>query len=144
MVADVNGYTEANFDKGTRPAGFDSDNDGIPDTWETAYGLDPNNASDAALFTLDSEKKWYCNLEVYLNSLVEDIMKGGNINAISGVEDYYPSCVSGIATVNHDSPSTIEYYTIDGIRLAAPQKGVMIRVEKKGDGSKQATKVIRK
>ncbi len=144
LVADVNGYTEANFDKGTRPAGFDSDNDGIPDTWETAYGLDPNNASDATLFTLDSEKKWYCNLEVYLNSLVEDIMKGGNINAISGVEDYYPSCVSGIATVNHDSPSTIEYYTIDGIRLAAPQKGVMIRVEKKGDGSKQATKVIRK
>lgn len=26
----------------------DSDNDGMPDAWETKYGLDPNNASDAS------------------------------------------------------------------------------------------------
>ena len=31
----------------TRPAGFDFDNDGIPNTWETAHGLNPNLATDA-------------------------------------------------------------------------------------------------
>ena len=28
---------------------FDRDADGIPDSWETAHGLDPNNAADAKL-----------------------------------------------------------------------------------------------
>ena len=60
-VADVNGYTEANF--GT-------DKDGIPDSWETANGLDPNDATDALTYSLDS-KEYYTNLEVYANSLVE-------------------------------------------------------------------------
>lgn len=39
-VADVNGYTEANFGTASRPADFDTDKDGIPDSWETANGLD--------------------------------------------------------------------------------------------------------
>ena len=69
-VSDVNGYTEANFGKGTRPADFDTDKDGIPDAWETANGLDPNDASDALTYSLDS-KEYYTNLEVYANSLVE-------------------------------------------------------------------------
>ena len=91
-VSDVNGYTEENFGTGGRPTGFDTDNDGMPDVWETANGLNPNDASDAALFTLDSQKQWYSNLEVYLNSLVEDIMKNGNSDAISAVNEYYPTC----------------------------------------------------
>ena len=33
----------------TRPDGFDSDNDGMPNTWETAHGLNPNLAADANL-----------------------------------------------------------------------------------------------
>ena len=69
-VSDVNGYTEANFGKGTRPADFDTDKDGIPDAWETANGLDPNDATDALTYSLDS-KEYYTNLEVYANSLVE-------------------------------------------------------------------------
>ena len=83
-VADVNGYTEANFGKGSRPADFDTDNDGIPDAWETANGLNPNDASDALTYSLD-EKGYYTNLEVYANSLVEDIMKAGNTNATNAV-----------------------------------------------------------
>lgn len=53
IVSDVKGYTEDNFGTGSRDAGFDSDNDGIPDAWETANGLNPNNASDANAKTLD-------------------------------------------------------------------------------------------
>ena len=89
-VADVNGYTEANFGKGSRPADFDTDNDGIPDAWETANGLNPNDASDALTYSLD-EKGYYTNLEVYANSLVEDIMKAGNTNATNAVDEYYPA-----------------------------------------------------
>lgn len=45
----------------------DSDNDGIPDAWEIAHGLNPKDASDAAKIT----KSGYSNIEVYLNSLVD-------------------------------------------------------------------------
>ena len=91
VVADVEGYTENNFGTGQRPAGFDSDEDGIADEWELANGLNPNDASDAALYTIDSDRQWYSNLEVYLNSLVEHIMQAGNCDAQSPVNEYYPA-----------------------------------------------------
>lgn len=49
------------------PAPVDSDEDGMPDAWETEKGLDKNNAADAVAFTLD---KRYTNIEIYLNSLL--------------------------------------------------------------------------
>ena len=55
LVADVEGYTEENFGTGERPAGFDSDEDGIADDWELANGLNPNDASDAALYTIAAQ-----------------------------------------------------------------------------------------
>lgn len=42
----------------------DSDHDGIPDDWEIAHGLNPHDASDAAL---DNNHDGYTNLEEYLN-----------------------------------------------------------------------------
>ena len=93
LVSDVQGYTEANFGTGSRPAGYDTDNDGIPDEWEKANGLNPNNASDALLFTLD-KKNWYGNIEVYLNSLAQDIMLQGNADADESVDEYYPAYVN--------------------------------------------------
>lgn len=50
------------------PAPKDSDNDGMPDVWEIKNGLNPNDASDAAIFKLS---KSYTNIEVYINSLVK-------------------------------------------------------------------------
>ena len=90
LVSDVQGYTEANFGTGSREADFDTDKDGIPDAWETANGLNPNNAADALLYTLDS-KKYYTNIEVYANSLVQDIMLAGNADAQTAFNDYYPA-----------------------------------------------------
>lgn len=52
------------------PAPEDTDNDGMPDTWEVANGLNRNDPSDARLSTVDGK---YPNLEVYLNSLVSSI-----------------------------------------------------------------------
>ena len=54
----------------------DSDGDGMPDEWETAHGLNPSNAADGNQTTLSSEG--YTNLEVYMNSLVEEITKAQN------------------------------------------------------------------
>lgn len=45
----------------------DSDNDGIPDAYEIAHGLNPKDASDAAKIT----KSGYSNIEEYLNSVVD-------------------------------------------------------------------------
>lgn len=44
----------------------DTDGDGIPDEWESANGLDPNDASDAMAIA----ETGYANIEVYVNSLV--------------------------------------------------------------------------
>ena len=89
LVSDVNGYTEEDFGYGKRAADFDADNDGMADEWEQLNGgnLNPNE------YTLDSQNRWYTNLEVYCNSLVEDIMKEGNADALSAVDEYYPECV---------------------------------------------------
>lgn len=47
------------------PAPQDSDQDGIPDEWELAHGLDPNDPTDGAVI----QDSGYSNLEVYLNEL---------------------------------------------------------------------------
>lgn len=47
----------------------DADGDGIPDVWETAHGLNPEEVSDGIATTLS--KEGYTNLEVYLNGLVK-------------------------------------------------------------------------
>jgi hypothetical protein len=48
---------------GTPPV--DSDHDGMPDAWETAHGLNPNDSSDRNTIGPDG----YTHLEVYLNEL---------------------------------------------------------------------------
>jgi pectate lyase len=47
---------------------IDTDRDGMPDEWEKANGLDPNDASDANIVSAHS---FYTNIEVYLNELVK-------------------------------------------------------------------------
>lgn len=48
----------------------DTDEDGMPDTWENEKGLDPKKYGDCKEYTLS---KSYTNLEVYLNSFVENL-----------------------------------------------------------------------
>ena len=80
---DVGGYpTSANFKGGTAPA--DTDRDGMPDTWETAHGLDPNNASDGPIVSLSADD--YTNLEMYLNELAGDPVEFNGTPARSAFE----------------------------------------------------------
>lgn len=69
---DVGGYKSYETLKGPK----DTDGDGIPDKWERYHGLDPKNPKDGNDFNLIY--KDYTNLEVYLNSLVDDITKKQN------------------------------------------------------------------
>lgn len=144
-VSDVNGYTEANFPSNTRPADWDTDGDGMPDAWETANGLNPNSSADGKTFTLDSEKKWYTNLEVYLNSLVEDIMKSENANAATSVDEYYPIYVqpTNIETPLSSAIINTTYYNLRGQRIEQLQHGAYICTERKANGTCQSRKMIR-
>ena len=123
LVSDVNGYTEDNFPTGQREADFDADGDGIADAWEQANGgdLDPN------AYTVDT-KGWYTNLEVYINSLVEDIMKQGNADAESAVEEYYPAykTPTAIQTVKTQTLNNATY-NLSGQCVDASYKGLVIR-----------------
>ena len=148
-VSDVKGYTEDNFGTGTRPADFDTDKDGMPDEWEKANGLNPNDASDALTYSLD-EKGYYTNIEVYANSLVENIMKAENQDALSGVDEYYPTTVStGISQIENDQEvgnnaiKSITYYTLNGTKLPTPNKGVNIRKIELANGTIKTDKVIK-
>lgn len=44
---------------------IDTDNDGIPDDWETAHGLNPNLATDAMVITSNG----YTNIENFINGI---------------------------------------------------------------------------
>lgn len=50
----------------------DTDADGIPDSWEKKHKLNPNDPSDAAQ---KASKSAYTNLEVYLNALVDGVIR---------------------------------------------------------------------
>jgi hypothetical protein len=60
-IRQVGGYPEY---KGTPYV--DSDNDGMPDEWETANGLNPNDPSDA---NGDCTGDGYTNIEKYINGI---------------------------------------------------------------------------
>jgi len=55
------------------PSPLDSDGDGIPDSWEMAHGLNPNNPADGA----QTAANGYTNLENYLNELAGDVGSAG-------------------------------------------------------------------
>jgi len=63
--ADVGGWD--NYPEIHRAADWDTDGDGMPDAWEKAHGLNPNDPADA---NQDLNGDGYTNLEKYLNSLV--------------------------------------------------------------------------
>lgn len=82
----------------------DTDGDGMPDEWETANGLDPNDSTDGAAV---GSEEGYTNLEKYLNSLVNDItekqLEGGTVTGVNRYEGEEP-----VATEYELSPQTYD------------------------------------
>ncbi len=138
---DVGGFPDT--PSTARDDDFDTDGDGIPDEWELLNGLDPNDDSDGALYTIDTEKGWYTNLEVYMNGLVEAITKAENEDAIEAVDEYYPAFTAGItATTATSDVIKVEYYSIGGVKLSKPGTGISIRKITYSNGTTSTDKVI--
>jgi len=82
------------------PAPLDTDNDGMPDAWETANGLNPNVFDALAVSTAHAP---YLNIEVYINSLPNStppafIIPPTNLNFTNAVSTQVPP--SSSLTVN--------------------------------------------
>lgn len=132
----------------------DTDKDGMPDDWEKANGLNPSS-NDSKLYTVDTEKI-YTNLEVYINSLVQDIMIAGNADAIDAVQEYYPAYTKadgtyvpaingktdGIAEVAAGRVVETQYFNLQGMRVESPSQGIFIRVDMLDNGKKRVNKVV--
>lgn len=152
MIQDPAGATDSKLvaypelNSVSRASNWDTDQDGMPDEWEDANGLNKNSAADAVKYTLDS-KGWYTNLEVYLNSIVEDIVKGGNADAETSVNEYYPvTAATAVNTVRSQTSaiSKVEYFTLDGMQVTTPQTGINIRRITYTNGTTTTDKVIKK
>lgn len=130
LVKDCNGYTEETPGwQETKTTLVDSDGDGMPDDWETANGLNPNDPSDASTYTLD-KKGYYTNIEVYCNAIVEDIMKLENAGAESSVDEYYPTVTKPTAGIKspfvHAAANNGLAYNLAGQRVSDSYKGIVI------------------
>lgn len=100
----------------------DSDHDGMPDEWEVANGLDPNNPEDRNRVTTSG----YTCLEVYLNGLMGETIPLSFPTAIKEVKTSRPVCYlnqeSKMLYVYGEEPVTaIHLYSIDGRRIASWQ-----------------------
>ena len=89
----------------------DTDGDGMPDDWETANGLNPNDASDGNAIG----EEGYTNLEIYMNALVADITQKQN----EGGEQWSGQQTTGIETLNieRETWNDDSWYTIDGRKV---------------------------
>jgi hypothetical protein len=75
--ADVGGWEM--YPQATRPEGFDTDHDGMPNEWEERYGLDPDNPDNRNALG----EGGYTQLEIYLNTLAGDIEEPAPRTAIA-------------------------------------------------------------
>ncbi|TWU30261.1 pectate lyase family protein [Bythopirellula polymerisocia] len=79
----VGGYPDYSFSPDEVPT--DTDEDGMPDAWETKYNLDANSPADSSI---DSDGDGYTNIEEYLNGTnprekVDYTNLGNNVDTIS-------------------------------------------------------------
>ncbi len=102
----------------------DTDGDGMPDEWETANGLNPNDASDGNAKGEDG----YTNLEIYINSLVADITAKQN----EGGELWNGQQTTDItAIVDRPHLQHCQVYNMQGQQTDHPRKGIYILNGKK-------------
>lgn len=65
----------------------DGDNDGMPDAWEDANGLDKNSADDKG----DHDGDGYTNIEEYINDVAEILIGKPVANPTGGIESFFTS-----------------------------------------------------
>lgn len=82
--------TYPTIDSESRSGGYDTDGDGMPDTWETARGLNENSASDGPQISSNG----YTHLENFLNETAGDTIPGNPYEVIPP-PSLYPARLRG-------------------------------------------------
>ncbi|WP_350274359.1 Ig-like domain-containing protein [Kribbella sp. HUAS MG21] len=132
---EVGGYPE--LVQGEAPV--DSDHDGIPDWWEQANGLDPNDPSDAQKIAPNG----YTYLENYLNSLVPDPVGNPTVRITSPAQN---QTVAGrtapTVTITADAAAAkggalakVEFFVGDQVIGSASQAPYQVQWKNVADGS---------
>lgn len=126
-LGNLPGIIDTPYDNGDNPwptlqseeTPTDSDQDGMPDAWETANGLNPGDPTDGARTNADG----YTNLENYLNSLVAHITaaqnEGGQL--LGFTESYAP--VKDEYVLSKDTKDATGWTFGDGIELSNSKGG---------------------
>lgn len=79
----------------------DTDGDGMPDEWETANGLNPEDSADGNLIN----EEGYTNLEVYMNSIVKEITEAQTAEGdklgedVASTGELYPPTIDDPCTI---------------------------------------------
>ena len=97
----------------------DTDQDGMPDTWETANGLNPNDPADGIRDSGDG----YTWLEVYMNGLVAHITEAQNVGGIllSGQQTLEPGDETALPRLHQaEAPAAATVYNLSGQSLPHP------------------------
>lgn len=100
-------------------AEVDTDGDGMPDKWETDNGLNPNDKTDGAKIGPDG----YTNLEIYMNSLVAEIMENGNAEGkllAGNLESSDPA----VELPKYEAPEVVDYQLNSATYKQSPSTGV--------------------
>ncbi|MGW7684132.1 Ig-like domain-containing protein [Kribbella sp. NPDC054772] len=132
---DVGGYP----DLVQAEAPVDSDHDGIPDWWEKANGLDPNDPSDAQKIAPNG----YTYLENYLNSLVPDPVGNPTVAISSPAQNQtIPGRTAPTVTVKADAAAAkggrlakVEFYSGDQLIGSATSAPYQVQWKNVADGS---------
>lgn len=98
------------------PAPTDTDHDGMPDNWEKAHSLNPNDVNDGKLYSYDIN---YTNLELYLNSLTsKEVLLAINDEVNSENQfSIFPNPVNNVTTISFKllSPANTSLSVIDNL-----------------------------
>ena len=97
----------------SEPAPADTDGDGMPDTWETANGLNPNDAADGNIVASDG----YTNLEHYLNSIVADITAAELADGVVLYNNGIPTAIKEISRETTNTNQDNNIYSLSGVLL---------------------------
>jgi pectate lyase len=93
----------------------DTDHDGMPDYWETANSLNPNDASDRNVYSSTG----YTNLEDYLNGITGNVSTGigSGRGALNAEVHIFPNPASDKITISFpltDTQASVHVYDVQG------------------------------
>ena len=95
-------------------APVDNDRDGMPDSYETAKGLNPNNAADRNTIATNG----YTNLEIYLNSITSlCATRTATVETTPSVFSIFPNPTHNILTIDYphtEGSLTVNVFDVNG------------------------------